>query len=93
MPQDITLTAEQAVAADHDSGRLRVVACPGSGKTEIIARRIANLIKKGDPPQGIAAITFTEKAAGELKLRIRKILDAEFPYIPFSLTLKYVASM
>ena len=79
MPQDITLTAAQASATEHGSGRLRVVACPGSGKTEVIARRIANLIKKGNPPQGIAAITFTEKAAGELKLRIRKILDAEFP--------------
>jgi DNA helicase-2/ATP-dependent DNA helicase PcrA len=79
MPHDVTLTAEQAGAVKHDKGRLRVVACPGSGKTEIIARRIANLIKNGNPPQGIAAITFTEKAAGELKLRIRKILDAEFP--------------
>ena len=78
MPQDITLTAAQASATEHGSGRLRVVACPGSGKTEVIARRIANLIKKGNPPQGIAAITFTEKAAGELKLRIRKILITSF---------------
>ena len=79
MTDDIILTEQQSEAVNHERGRLRVVACPGSGKTEIIARRIANLIKKGNPPQGIAAITFTEKAAGELKMRIRKILDAEFP--------------
>ncbi|WMT45425.1 MAG: ATP-dependent DNA helicase [Cuniculiplasma divulgatum] len=79
MPDDIVLTDQQERAAGHEMGRLRVIACPGSGKTEIIARRIANLIKNGSPPQGIAAITFTEKAAGELKLRIRKILDSEFP--------------
>ena len=79
MPNDIILTEQQASAVEHHRGRLRVIACPGSGKTEIIARRIANLIKNGSPPQGIAAITFTEKAAGELKLRIRKILDSEFP--------------
>ncbi len=79
MPDDIVLTDQQERAVGHEMGRLRVIACPGSGKTEIIARRIANLIKNGSPPQGIAAITFTEKAAGELKLRIRKILDSEFP--------------
>ena len=78
MTSDIILTEQQASAVRHDRGRLRVIACPGSGKTEIIARRIANLIKNGSPPQGIAAITFTEKAAGELKLRIRKNLGSEF---------------
>lgn len=73
------MTPEQISATKHENGRLRIVACPGSGKTETVSRRIANLIKKGNNPQSIAAITFTEKAAKELKLRIRKILDDEFP--------------
>lgn len=79
MADDITPTTSQNSAVAHDRGRLRVIACPGSGKTETVARRIANLIGKGHKPQGIAAITFTEKAAGELSSRVRKILDKEFP--------------
>lgn len=79
MPDDIMTTAQQNSAVAHEKGRLRVIACPGSGKTETVARRIANLIGKGCRPQGIAAITFTEKAASELSSRIRKILDREFP--------------
>ena len=79
MPDDISLTGDQRSAVTHSAGRLRIIACPGSGKTETIARRIAQLINSGEKPEGIAAITFTEKAAGELKLRIRKILESEFP--------------
>ncbi|AGO59999.1 ATP-dependent helicase [Ferroplasma acidarmanus] len=79
MNPDINLTDEQEKAIAHKSGRLRVIACPGSGKTEVIARRVAKLIKDGEKPEGIVAITFTEKAAEELKTRIRKILDVECP--------------
>lgn len=76
---NLKLTDSQEAAIEHESGRLRVIACPGSGKTEIIARRVAKLIEKGEQPEGIVAITFTEKAAEELKRRIRKILDQECP--------------
>ena len=79
MAESINLTADQRKVIGHSQGRLRVIACPGSGKTETIARRIASLIGSGEDPRGISAITFTEKAAGELKIRIRRILDAEFP--------------
>lgn len=74
-----TLTAEQQKAIEHDRGHLRIIACPGSGKTEVVSRRVANLIKKGVSPKNIVAFTFTEKAADELKARIRLILDEEKP--------------
>jgi len=79
MAEKISLTASQKEAVNHSAGRLRVIACPGSGKTEVIAHRIAKLIETGERPAGIAAITFTEKAAGELKMRIRRILEKEYP--------------
>lgn len=75
----MNLTNEQQSVIDHDSGLLRVIACPGSGKTEVVSRRIASLIEKGAEPGSIVAITFTEKAAEELKTRIRERLDAEAP--------------
>ena len=77
--EELNLTDEQKKAIEHDSGFLRVIACPGSGKTEVVSRRIARLIEKGAKPEGIVAITFTEKAAEELKTRIREILDREAP--------------
>ena len=64
---------------DHDGGHLRIVACPGSGKTEAVSRRVARLISKGVSPASIVAFTFTRKAAEELKLRIRRRLEEECP--------------
>ena len=81
MPEKETfeLTSEQKLAINHDTGHLRIIACAGSGKTEVVSRRIANIIKKGAKPKSIVAITFTEKAAEELKMRVRSILDKECP--------------
>jgi DNA helicase-2/ATP-dependent DNA helicase PcrA len=73
------LTDEQRRAINHLSGNLQIIACAGSGKTEVVSRRIAELIKNGGKPKSIVAFTFTEKAAEELKARIREILDAECP--------------
>jgi len=54
------------------SHNLQIIACAGSGKTEFIAQRIAYIIgKEIANPENIVAFTFTEKAAEELKLRIR----------------------
>ena len=75
----IEYTDAQKEAMDHDTGHLRIIACAGSGKTEVISRRIARLIQKGAEPSEIVAFTFTEKAADELKSRIRGILDEEYP--------------
>lgn len=63
-------TADQTRAIEHESGHLQLIACAGSGKTEVVARRIATLLKRGATPGNIVAFTFTEKAAGELKERV-----------------------
>lgn len=79
MIKNFILTQNQEKAMNHTKGRLRIIACPGSGKTEVIARRVSSLIRSGVKPSGIVAITFTEKAADELKKRIRAILETSAP--------------
>ncbi len=64
------LTAPQREAATHVDGPLLIIAGAGSGKTRVITRRVAYLISLGIPPYSIAAITFTNKAAGEMKSRV-----------------------
>src|SRR5437660_3750234 len=64
------LTQSQQDAINHGNSNLQLIACAGSGKTEVIARRVAHLIKNGCRPSNIIAFTFTEKAAAELKERI-----------------------
>lgn len=73
------LTGEQEEAANCITGNLQIIACAGSGKTEVVSRRISNLIMDGAKPRSIVAFTFTEKAAEELKGRIREILDKVCP--------------
>src|SRR5215467_4375415 len=67
-------TESQLQAIAHDHGNLQIIACAGSGKTEVVARRVATLLKNGAAdglqPRNIVAFTFTEKAAAELKERI-----------------------
>lgn len=75
-------TPEQQKAIDHRDGNLLILACAGSGKTEVISRRIALLVSEGVPKNSIIAFTFTERAAGELKLRIRRHLEEELPDDP-----------
>lgn len=66
-------------AISHRTGHLRIIACPGSGKTEVVSQRIAGLIEEGASPRSIVAFTFTEKAAEQLKTRIRGILQERCP--------------
>lgn len=67
-------TTQQTNAIGHATGHLQLIACAGSGKTEVVARRVAELLRSGTPtscdPKHIVAFTFTDKAAGELKERI-----------------------
>lgn len=64
------LTKSQLDAIQHGDSNLQLIACAGSGKTEVVAQRIANLLKAGLKPGNIVAFTFTDKAAAELKDRI-----------------------
>jgi DNA helicase-2/ATP-dependent DNA helicase PcrA len=74
------LTPEQSDAVQSSARRLLVVAGAGSGKTEVMARRIAWWIGvQGVPRDEIIAFTFTEKAAEEMKFRIRRWVQVVTP--------------
>lgn len=69
------LTKAQQKAVAHTSGPLLVLAGPGSGKTTVVTQRIANLIEEGVPPWQILALTFTNKAAQEMRDRVHHLLE------------------
>jgi len=68
------LTPPQQAAAAHRDGPLLVLAGPGSGKTTVVTRRIALLLEQGVPPWAVLALTFTNKAAGEMRDRVQALI-------------------
>ncbi|PIR43188.1 ATP-dependent DNA helicase PcrA [candidate division WWE3 bacterium CG10_big_fil_rev_8_21_14_0_10_32_10] len=81
MPEYLnSLNPEQKKAAEHNTGPALVLAGPGSGKTRVLTHRIANLIDTENAlPSQIMAITFTNKAASEMKNRVKLLTKQNCP--------------
>ena len=72
-----SLNPSQKKAVEYDNGPSMIVAGAGSGKTKVLTYKVAFLIDRGYKPDTILALTFTNKAANEMKDRIRELVGSK----------------